>query len=174
MEASTMVKQEHAESRIQVQLLLDALKRAWRDSRWHAFKRAIKGLTDEETRWHPPAYKGFAWSSGSIMDILFHVGGDCLIQIDYAFRNGQLTWEELQQRFNDAGGNLDAALKLLEEGYRTVHDALSSLTDADLDRECTAYSGTMRLRDLFLMLIEHFIYHAGQIVYIRCMQSGIS
>ena len=168
------VEQEHTDSRLQVQLLLNALKRAWRDSRWHALKRAIKGLTHEEASWRPPAYKGFAWSSGSIMDILFHVGGDCLIQIDYAFHDGQLTWEELQRRFKDAGGNLDAALKLLEEGYQAVHDALSSLTDADLDRECTAYSGTMRLRDLFLMLIEHIIYHAGQIVYIRCMQCSAS
>jgi uncharacterized damage-inducible protein DinB len=73
------------------------------------------------------------------------------------------------------GGDLQAAQKLLEEGFSAVQQHLQSLTDADLARTYTAPDGKTQktLGELFQMLLEHCFYHAGQIVYIRNLWAGL-
>lgn len=153
------------------------LENAYRGSRWHSFLSALKGITPEEATWEPPAYAGFPWMKGSIVEIVFHVGGDSLYQLDHALGRRELTWEALQKRFEREGGDLTAALRLAEEGYTALQEALDSLTDEELPREYpTPESKGRRRRTLqafFEMMIEHHLYHAGQIVYARCLYQGL-
>ncbi len=151
------------------------LEAAYRGSRWHSLHRAINGLKPEEARWRPPHYKGFPWSHGSIVEILFHIGGDTLYQLDYAFGAGSVTWEQLQARFQREGGDLRAAIRLLDESFAALQKNLESLTDADLTRTYTPPDGKTQksLGELFQMLLEHYLYHAGQIVYIRNLWAGL-
>ncbi|MCX8102856.1 MAG: DinB family protein [Candidatus Bipolaricaulota bacterium] len=149
---------------------------AYRGSRWHSVKEAIKGLKADEATWQPPHYKGFPWAHGSIIEILFHVAGDTLYQLDYAFGQRTLTWDKLQERFQRAGGDLDAAKGLLDESFSVVQEYLKNLTDADLARTYIAPDGktSKTLGELFQMLLEHWFYHAGQIVYVRNLWAGLS
>ncbi len=150
------------------------LEAAYRGSRWHSLAAAIKGLKPEEARWQPAHYKGFSWARGSIVEILFHVAGDTLYQLDYAFGAGSLTWEALQARFQREGGDLQAALRLLDESFTVLQRNLENVKDADLSRTYTAPDKTTKtLGELFHMLLEHFLYHAGQIVYIRNLWAGL-
>lgn len=162
-------------SRLVVEHLQRQFEAAYRASRWHSLTAAIKGLKPEEASWRPPHYKGFSWAHGSILEILFHVAGDTLYQLDYAFGRSSLTWEELTARFQSDGGDLHAAMKLLDEGFSAVQKNLQTLTDADLARTYTAPDGTSKktLNELFQMLLEHSFYHAGQIVYARCLWAGL-
>ncbi len=148
---------------------------AYRTSPWHSLRKAIAGLKPDEAAWCPPHYKGFPWAHGSMLEILFHVGGDTLYQLDYAFGARTLTWEQLQARFQREGGDLEAAKKLLDESFSVLQEYLKNLTDADLPRTYTAPDGKTQksLAELFQMLLEHFLYHAGQIVYIRCLWAGL-
>jgi len=157
------------------ELLRQQLEEAYRGSRWHSFKSALEGITPEEARWTPPAYEGFPWMKGSIVEIVFHVGGDSLYQLDYALGDRKLTWEELEGRFQEMGGDLEAALRLAEEGYQALKRALDSLTDEDLKRKYPTPEGKgeRTLGEFFRMMIEHHLYHAGQIVYIRSIRRGL-
>jgi uncharacterized damage-inducible protein DinB len=148
---------------------------AYRGSRWHSLRAALKGVQPDEATWQPPHYKGFPWAKGSIVELVFHVAGDTLYQLDYAFGKRTLTWATLTERFQCDGGDLKAAQKLLDEGFSAVQRYLHSLTDADLARTYTAPDGKTQktLGELFQMLLEHCFYHAGQIVYIRNLWAGL-
>ncbi|MFN4218162.1 MAG: DinB family protein [Candidatus Bipolaricaulia bacterium] len=148
---------------------------AYRESRWHSLKAAMKGLQPDEATWQPPHYKGFSWAHGSIVEILFHVAGDTLYQLDYAFGKRMLTWDALQERFRRDGGDLQAAQKLLDESFSVLQEYLKDLSDADLARSYTAPDKTQKtVGELLQMLLEHWLYHAGQIVYVRCLWAGLS
>lgn len=162
-------------SRVLVTHLQQQFEAAYRGSRWHSVREAIKGLQADEATWQPPHYRGFPWAHGSIVEILFHIAGDTLYQLDYAFGKRSLTWDELQERFRRDGSDLEAARKLLDESFSVLQEHLKNLTDADLARAYLAPDGKTQktLGELFQMLLEHFLYHAGQIVYVRCLWAGV-
>ena len=156
-----------------IDLLKYQLARSFERSHWHAVKRAVRDLGEEEARWIPGPYAGFPFMSGNILDILFHLGGDKLFHVNHWFGDGSVTWEGLRERFQADEGNLQAALKLLEEGYAAVTGALNGLTDADLlAKRKRGKSHHERHLDFFAEMLEHDLYHAGQIVYIRCLYEG--
>ncbi len=160
--------------RTQVQFLKRLLEQAYEGSRWHSFRSAVEGLTDDEALWVPPTgFKGFRWADGSILKIIFHVGADKIVQISTAFGEGGVDWLAMEHRFKAMGGNLQAALQIAQEGHETVLDAMAPLTDDDLEVERPTYgSGRITTGSLFLMLAEHDFYHAGQIQYIRGLISA--
>lgn len=146
---------------------------AWDGSRWHSLRVALRQISEEEACWQPTRYRGFPWSRGSIREIVFHLGGDELIQLDHAFGAGELDWEILTRRFQDAGGDWGAARALLEAGQRAVMAQLERMQDADLERQVSSYSQKRVPAEAVLaMLHEHRLYHAGQIVYVRCLIAG--
>ncbi len=158
-----------------VEFLLARLDDAFYKSRWHSFKSAVEGLTQEEASWKPPKYESpKPWNfSGRILDLIYHLGADTLFQLNQIFGDRTLTWEVLHDRFKAKGGDLKAALKLAEEGYQALREKLSSLTDSELEeRRKTASEREITAERFFVMLIEHHIYHAGQINYIRGLYAG--
>ncbi|MDM7461582.1 MAG: DinB family protein [bacterium] len=155
--------------RTRVQFLRELIERNYEGSVWHSFKAAVRDLTDEEALWVPPTgYKGYRWADGTILKIIFHLGADKLVQLSTAFGEGGVDWRAMEVRFRAMGGDLNAALQIAQEGYESTLDALAPLTDDDLEVERPYYGGgRMPTGDLFLMLAEHDVYHAGQITYIR-------
>ena len=105
--------------------------------------------------------------SGSIRDIVFHVGADKLFQISQRFGDGTITWEAMTTRFAGEGRSLAAALKIAEQGHAAVCSALAALTDDELELKTTMEGRAMRNADFFALMIEHDAYHAGQIRYVR-------
>lgn len=163
------------ENRRIIEFLLARLDDAFSKSRWHSLKSAIEGLTQEEASWKPPKYQSPSpWSfSGSALDLIFHVGADTLFQLNQIFGDRTLTWEALDERFQAQGGDLKAALELAEEGYQALREKLNSFTDSELEqRRKTASGREITAERFFVMLIEHHVYHAGQINYIRGLYSG--
>lgn len=156
-----------------VKFLLTQLEAAWEKSKWHSFKGALEGLTEAEAAWKPPHYKSpEPWGfSGSILDILFHVAADSLAMINQFFGDRTLTYEGVHERFKAQGGNLAAALALLDEGHVAMRKALSKLNDRALLKK-VGKKKAWRTDSVFMGLIEHHLYHAGQINYIRCLWAG--
>lgn len=158
-------------TKTRVEILKLDLEAAFSGSHWHSFKSAVKGLSEDEARWVPPQYKGFPWMDGSLLRIIFHLGGDSQYQLSHALGKNKLSWEVLETRFQGAGGTLEAALQICDEGHLELQAALDSLSDEKL---LSTYptpegKGERSLLDFFRMKIEHHHYHAGQIVYIRSM-----
>jgi uncharacterized damage-inducible protein DinB len=168
-----MVAAQTDSEKERVNFLLDRLTDAWEGSKWHSFQGALEGLTEAEATWKPLNYQSpEPWGfSGSILDILLHVAMDNLVMPNQAFGNRTLTAEAIWERFQAQGGNLAAALVLLEEGYETTRRALAQLTDRNLQQKI----GSQKERSaesLFVESIEHYLYHAGQINYIRCLRDA--
>jgi uncharacterized damage-inducible protein DinB len=157
----------------QVRFLLARLDAAWAKNKWHSLEGALEGLTEAEATWKPLHYKSpEPWGfSGSILEILFHVAADSLATINQFFGDRILTYEGVRERFQAQGGNLAAALALLDEGYTATRKALTKLTDRDLPKK-VGKKKKWRVDNIFVGLIEHYLYHAGQINYIRCLWEG--
>lgn len=160
-----------------VEFLLARFEEAWEGSKWHSFKGAWEGLTEAEATWKASAYQSpKPWGfSGSIVDILYHVAVDSLVMPNQAFGDRTLTTEAVRERFQARGAHLAAALALLEEGYAATRNALAKLSDRDLPKQAGREQWPSRMRrveGLFTELIEHYLYHAGQISYIRCLWAG--
>ena len=158
-------------------ILTDKLRRsldsALHMSEWHSLEAALRGLADADAAWTPTHYRGFPWSKGSIREIVLHVAADMLVQHSMAFGDGSLNWEKVLELPEAREGTLAASRRLLQRGANELYHTLSGLTDEDLSRTVTTWGGKkMSAEHFFDMLIEHALYHAGQIRYIRCLIEG--
>ena len=155
------------------EMLAKRLAEAYRGSRYHSFLSSLKGVSEEMARWKPAHYKGFPHSDGSILNLAYHVGGDKSVLISVSFGDGSVTWERVQARFEEMGGDMAAARALAEQGYHLVLQTLEALSDADLDAARPYYGGkTHTAYEIFSIIAEHDLYHAGQINYVRNLYAG--
>ena len=149
-----------------VEKLLMLQKRAFDSSQWHSLRGALEGVDDDLFIWTPPKYDGFDFMNGSIRDIVYHVTGDKLVQVNQAFGDGSATWDEMERRI--AESSRETMLNGLEAAHNQVLAALRQLKDEEFEKKVRTWGGKrMSAWDLFVMLIEHDLYHAGQIRYIR-------
>lgn len=156
-----------------IQMLRARLEEAFRGSKYHSFLASLKGVSEVEARWTPPCYKSYPHMTGSILNLAFHTGGDKSVLISHAFGDGSITWEKVQAQFAGMGGNLEAARRLAEEGHALVLNTLAGLRDEDLDAMRPYYGGkTLTAYEIFCIIAEHDLYHAGQINYVRCLIAG--
>ncbi len=155
------------------EMLQDRLEEAFRGSRYHSFLASLKGVSEEVARWLPPYYKGFPHNNGSILDLAYHTGGDKHVLISTSFGDGSVTWEQVQQQFEAAGRDLAAARRVAEEGHVVVLATLAQLPEAELDTQHPYYGGkTLTGAEVFSIIAEHDLYHAGQIQYVRNLYAG--
>lgn len=144
------------------EILLDLAERAFSKSPWHSLMAALDGISDVAFNHVPDKHNGFPWMNGSVRDIVYHVAGDKLVQLDHAYGDGMMNWENVPL---DKGGNL---IEQLKRSQAAQTNAICSAND--LKKIVTSWGGKrMPAYDLFLMLIEHDLYHAGQIRYIRSL-----
>ena len=156
------------------QILADLAERAFSKSPWHSLMSALEGVTDEAFTWLPERHSGFPWMDGSIQDIVYHVAGDKLVQLNHAFGDATMNWENVPISKGCSADILSAPGQAASQRYiHSLHSAQEALIAAirstdDLDAKVTGWGGKrLKAVDFFLMLIEHDLYHAGQIRYIR-------
>ncbi len=158
---------------MEVEHLQRRLEESFRSSPYHSFLGSLQGVTDDEARWIPTHYRGYPHMTGTILNLAYHVAGDRFVLVSTAFGDGLVTWKKMQARFESYGGDLAAAIRLAEEGHRLVLETLTGLTDADLPVSHPYYGGkTHTAEELFHIIIEHDVYHAGQIRYVRNLYAG--
>lgn len=148
----------------QVNLLLALQERAFRCSPWHSLLDSLEGVRSDVFLRAPDQHDGFPWMDGSIRDILYHVTGDKVVQFSHAFGDGSITWENVEI----ARATVDVMLQQLHQAHAPLVETLSRQTDDTLTKKVRTWGGKiMSIRDFFLMLIEHDLYHAGQIRMLR-------
>jgi len=155
------------------EMLAKRLEEAFRGSRYHSFLSSLKGVSEQAARWKPARYKGFPHMDGSILNLAYHTAGDKSVLISASFGDGSVTWDQVQARFEELGADLTAARTLAEQGHLLVLQTLESLSDADLDAARPYYGGkTHTAYEIFSIITEHDLYHAGQINYVRNLYAG--
>lgn len=141
-------------------VLVDLAERAFSKSPWHSLIAALDGISDAAFNHVPDKHGGFPWMNGSVRDIVYHVAGDKLVQLDQAYGDGTMNWENVPI---DKDGNL---IDQLKASQTALTNAIRSAND--VTKKVSSWGGKrMPAHDFFLMLIEHDLYHAGQIRYIR-------
>ena len=134
----------------------------------------VGDLTDADLYVRPvPQANHIAWQLGHMI-----VGDSFLVKSEFP----DAKFPELPAGFNDHYGN-EGSKKDGPEGFLTKAEylklfgqvraasiaALEGLTDADLDRKCTGKTASFcpTVADLFQMVANHTLMHAGQFTVLR-------
>lgn len=156
-----------------LEMLANRLDEAFMSSKFHSFLASIGGVSGEDARWTPPHYKGFPHMDGSILNLAFHCGGDKHALMSVAFGDGSVSWHIIKARFDGMGGDLNAARNLAVAGHQLVLLNLKKAGEEGLDSARPYYGGrSLKAYEIFSIVAEHDLYHAGQINYVRNLLAG--
>jgi len=156
--------------RTQVQLLVELLDSAfqrpapenWTDG-WHSLLTNLRSVREEDLDWRPPD------GVRSIRHIAGHCGVCLLVYSGYGFGSGVMQWPNRYPP--EVKGSKEEIVSWLTECYETLSRALAACTDEQLDEELEYWDeGEKRRRRWFATtMIDHLLYHAGEINHIRAL-----
>lgn len=158
--------------RAAIDQLLYAMDRAWGSGdpdlpRWHTLLGNLGGVSGEDWLWVPPGGKR------SIFSILHHMGAK-YVWDSQAFGDRSIHWEwPLYRTVTPQSSREDviAYLRGAHENFRAHVDALGD--DEELAKPRLTPQGPMReTRFIITTMIEHDLYHTGEINHIRALRQG--
>ena len=145
--------------------LLDLVEEAFQGPRWHSLLTNLASVAPADWLWVAPGGRR------SIRDISAHVGACKFMYDNLAFGDGQFTWEDPPVAGGDALATIPTAIEWLREGHERLHRSIAALDDDELLRPRPHHSGTpWETRSIIRTMIEHDLYHAGEINYIRALR----
>ncbi|HYP40441.1 MAG TPA: DinB family protein, partial [Chloroflexia bacterium] len=114
--------------------------------------------------WVPPGGRR------SIRDIVEHVGSAKLVYENHAFGDANLAWDDPFVTGGDRVSTIPTAIGWLKEAQERLRASIASLDDAELLRPRMHFTGALKeTRWLIAVMIEHDLYHAGELNHIRCL-----
>jgi hypothetical protein len=115
-----------------------------------------------------------AGSVRTIAEIALHVGSSKVMYTDYAFGERSLTWESVEvEPWSPELAPMSETIEWLREVHGSLMRRVRSLDDADLARPRMANWGEEKeTRWLLSTLLQHDVYHAGEINRTRSILSG--
>lgn len=149
-------------------LLAYLLDHAFDGSEFHSLMGNLS--TVDESMWSARLPE----SLRTIGEIALHVGSSKVMYTDYAFGSGSLTWEsdEVEPWPPDAPPRREV-LDWLREVHAGLMDHVAGLSDAELSRPRMANWGEEKeTRWLLSTLLQHDVYHAGEINRMRSLHAG--
>jgi hypothetical protein len=107
----------------------------------------------------------------SIRDLVLHVGSCKYMYDDYAFHAGSMRWDAPPAwPGNSAALAPGELLQWLAEGHAALRASVVALSDASIDDGYrTNWGEIWPARDIIRVMIEHDIYHAGEINHLRSL-----
>ena len=105
----------------------------------------------------------------TIRDIVFHVGSCKYMYADYAFGTGSMQWH-LPPAWPANWQTMprDKVLAWLDEGQAKLTRSLAALDDESMESpRRTSWGETWPAHDIIRVMIEHDLYHAGEINHLR-------
>ncbi len=147
-----------------VSQLVYLLDEAFQGTDWHSLLSNLHSVTPEDWLWVPPL------GQRSIRDIVGHVGGCKFMYQNHAFGDAQLTWDDPLVEGHDALSTIAEATSWLQEGQQQLRQSITVLNDAELLRpRMTSWDELKETRWIITMIIQHDLYHAGEINHLRAL-----
>lgn len=144
--------------------LLYLLDEAFQGTEWHSLLGNLHSVTPEDWLWAPPL------GQRSIRDIVRHVGGCKFMYHNYAFGDAQLTWDDPLIDGREYVTTISSAIAWLQEGHSRLRQSIAALDDAELLRpRMTNWGELKETRWIIAVMIEHDLYHAGEINHLRSL-----
>jgi hypothetical protein len=135
----------------------------------HSFLTNVRGVPDDAWHWLPPG------GSRPIFEIVSHVGLCKYVYDNNAFGDATMRWERpvsLPGIRREA--SKEEVIAWLREGQRLLRDNVAALESDDelLTLRRSNWGQQYETRWLISVMIEHDLYHAGEINHIRALHQG--
>jgi hypothetical protein len=147
-----------------VSQLLYLFDEAFDGPKWHSLLRNLGAVATEDWTWVPPGGRR------TIRDIAQHVGGAKLMYHNQAFGDGTLSWDDPVIDGGDAVSTLSSAVEWLREAHARLRASIAALDDDELLRLRLTHLGKRETRWIISTMIEHDLYHSGEINHIRALR----
>ena len=135
---------------------------------WHAVMRNLNTCAADDWDWRPSE------GERTIREIVRHIGKCKLMFANQLFGDGTLAWDDPE--VNGEGrsdGSVEEAVAWLRETHAAFRDGIAGCPDEDLATTPSGYWGKpTELQWSIEVMIQHEVYHAGEINHIRAMRQG--
>lgn len=154
-------------SATQVDQYLYLLDAAFDGRDWHSVLRNLGSVKPEEWGWVPPGGRR------SIQEIVAHLASCKLMYENYAFGDASLSWDDPFVKGDDIHSDPSATLAWLRDAHARLRGSIAALDDAELLRlRRTNWGEEKETRWIIATMIQHDLYHAGEINHIRALCQG--
>jgi uncharacterized damage-inducible protein DinB len=157
-------------SRVEVNVLVGLFDRSFyedpvefEDRRWHSVISNLEPVRPEDWDALPDG------AERPIRELVLHVGKCYLMYENHCFGDGTMTWT--------AGAMADGlppeaspeqTIAWLRASHRKFSESLANITDEQLDEPgIGSWSENLPRRDIIERMIQHGLYHAGEINHLR-------
>ncbi|MEO8288442.1 MAG: DinB family protein [Chloroflexota bacterium] len=132
---------------------------------WHSLLSNLKLVTPDDWSWVP------AGGDRSIKDIVQHVGSCKLMYHNHAFGDAQLTWNDPAVEGAALTETIPSAISWLRGAHERLRESIAALDDDELFRpRMTNWGELKETRWIVTTVIQHDLYHAGEINHIRALR----
>lgn len=108
--------------------------------------------------------------SNSIATIVKHLHGNMMSRwTDFLTSDGEKEWRKRDQEFDNDIESKSELLRIWNEGWECLFDAINPLTVSDLDKEIHIRNMGHSVTEAINRQLAHYPYHIGQIVFIGKM-----
>ena len=146
-----------------IELLLYQMDEAFRDNPFHSLMNNLKNVRDDDWEWLATDGKR------SIFHIVQHVGYAKRMYENHAFGDRSLSWEDPTQVPQLSTPNV--MIDWLNDCQRTWRDKVAVLVDDEelKQNRMAPWGGEANTRWIVNNMVQHDLYHAGEINYIRAL-----
>lgn len=153
--------------KIAIEQMLYLMDEAFSSHGEHALLNNLRSVEDDEWRWLPPH------AGRSIFDIVQHIG-ECKYMYDsHAFGDGSMRWDRPGTVPTITPDQSPAEIvEWLKQGQQLLLDHVAALPDDDelvVKRKAT-WGQEYETRWLINVMIQHDLYHGGEINHIRSLK----
>lgn len=153
-------------SRVGIEQYLYLLDQAFESSttQEHGLLTNLASVSDDEWLWVPGG------GQRSMAEIAEHVGECMFMYADHGFGDGSMSWHEFDARYQPLPGK-EQMMAWLREGHTVFRGRVDALKDDSQLTELrkAPWGGEYETRWLIAAMIEHDLYHAGEINHIRAL-----
>ena len=150
-----------------IEQLLYLMDQAFEGHGEHALLSNLRSVQEEDWRWVPPD------GGRSIFDIVQHVGEARFVYDSHAFGDGNMRWDRpgtIPTISSDSTASEIVAW--LQKGQRVFQENVRALGDDEdlLKLHKAPWGEEYETRWLINVMIQHDLYHAGEINHIRALR----
>ncbi len=152
---------------VAIQQMLYLMDEAFEGHGEHALLNNLRSVQDNDWHWVPPD------GGRSIFDIVQHVGEARFAYDNHAFGDGTMRWDRPGTiPAIDSDAKAPDIIAWLKEGQRALKESAQALGDDEelLKHRRANWGEEYETRWLINVMIQHDLYHAGEINHIRCLR----
>jgi hypothetical protein len=138
---------------------------AFQGADWHSLLSNLRTVDPEDWLWVPPG------GHRSIREIVGHVGECKIMYNNHAFGDATFTWDEPHVDAENALATVDSAIAWLKTTYEPLRANVEALDDSELNQPRKTNWGELKeTRWIIGIMIQHDLYHAGEINHLRSLR----